>query len=343
MPRQWGKEPWRRLYVNESIDDQAQPLLARGLRDYLLRKARQDNGVLVRNVATEDIAITSVVRVSGAHEFEFETCVTYMKLWITDGYLVFKKARGGRLVLKIANFVEAQTARSQGAIRQSRLEQRKREAAEKIIANAQLALPQQDNPSVSPNVSPDVRPDVSHASDLSSQRQKELLNKKERKKQRTDISVQALLWVKDPQAAGLTLTPSNEWQPVLEVLAHCDTVWDHPPAIPRIHSDHRVQTIVERLSETYTVAELKAAIDGSKKDPWIQDNIKFQDVTTLLKDGAAIDKYTRMINYRPNGAGGRNVQPTEASGHYDHTGFEEEADRGAPAEYLSPSDPLDDG
>ena len=82
MTRDWGKEPWRRQYVNESIDDLGRPLLYRGLRDYLIRKARQDDGVLARHQPTPERAVETVVRACGAHPDEFDTCIKYMQLLI---------------------------------------------------------------------------------------------------------------------------------------------------------------------------------------------------------------------------------------------------------------------
>jgi hypothetical protein len=126
---------------------------------------------------------------------------------------------------------------------------------------------------------------------------------------------------------------------VLDVIAHCDATWD-TATVARTPTDPRVRVIVERLSEGFGLADMKAAIDGSKYDEWIKERPKLQDVTTLLRDGAAIDKYSRMRGHKPTPPpGSPNVQPGDPK-HYENTGWEDDAARGAPAEYLEPADPF---
>src|SRR5687768_7425592 len=110
-------ESWRKLYVAESVEHKLKPILSRGFRDYLIRHARADGTLLAK---TAD-PCGDLARALGAHPDEFGTVKQYIQDWIDDGYLRFSRGR-----LAIARFVEAQEARSPGALRQKRYVERKR-------------------------------------------------------------------------------------------------------------------------------------------------------------------------------------------------------------------------
>jgi hypothetical protein len=94
------REPWRKLYVRENLDHAGWPLLARGLRDYLIRMAR-DDGTLLAITADPGKDLASAVGACGP---EIDETFHAVSLMLRDGYLVHDKA--GRL--SITRFEEAQ-------------------------------------------------------------------------------------------------------------------------------------------------------------------------------------------------------------------------------------------
>lgn len=113
----YDREPWRKLYVSESVEDRMRPLLARGLRDYLLRHAKDDGTILPK---TSDPG-GDLARALGAHDGERDTVARYVQDWIDDGFLALR-----RDALVIRNFARAQKARSKGAERQKRYRSKKK-------------------------------------------------------------------------------------------------------------------------------------------------------------------------------------------------------------------------
>ena len=105
------RESWRKLYVNESIQHRLMPVLSRGLRDYIIRLASDDGTLLSK---TENPS-ADLARAMGTHPDEITLVISYLDLWLSDGYLKHSRGR-----LSIAKFEEAQSARSAGAVRQAR-------------------------------------------------------------------------------------------------------------------------------------------------------------------------------------------------------------------------------
>lgn len=113
----FDRESWRKLYVAESAEHRMLPVLARGLRDYLIRHAKEDGTLLSR---TDDPG-NDLARALGAHPEELETVSEFVQKWIEDGYLSFKRRR-----LWITNYVDAQSSQSPAARRQKRYRDRNR-------------------------------------------------------------------------------------------------------------------------------------------------------------------------------------------------------------------------
>ncbi len=104
----FDRESYRKLYVRESAEDRMMPLLARGLRDYLLRHAAEDGTLLKKSQRPhEDLGLALSV-----HRTEMGKFKEALKLLVESGYLSFE---GGRLW--ITRFEEAQEAKSPGARR----------------------------------------------------------------------------------------------------------------------------------------------------------------------------------------------------------------------------------
>jgi hypothetical protein len=48
--KDWSKERWRKVYLREALEQRLWSVMARGLRDYLIRLA-EDDGALIRDSA----------------------------------------------------------------------------------------------------------------------------------------------------------------------------------------------------------------------------------------------------------------------------------------------------
>lgn len=117
----YDREPWRKLYTAESVEHRMMPLLSRGLRDYLLRHAKDDGTILP---STTDPG-GDLARALGAHVDEREQVARYVQAWIDDGFLALRRY-GARDALVIRNFAKAQKARSKAADRQKRYRSKKK-------------------------------------------------------------------------------------------------------------------------------------------------------------------------------------------------------------------------
>lgn len=110
------REPWRKLYVSESLEHRALPLFTRGLRDYLLRFAGPD-GTILRS--TSDPA-SDLYRTLIGHPSEAKKLKDAVASLIAVGFL--EHASG---CLRIAKFERAQAERTSNAERQARYRSRK--------------------------------------------------------------------------------------------------------------------------------------------------------------------------------------------------------------------------
>lgn len=81
--KDWSKERWRKLYVREALEQRPWPVMARGLRDYLLRLADDDGG-LIRDA---DDPLGALLVALGAHDSEAELLRVALELLRRDGFL----------------------------------------------------------------------------------------------------------------------------------------------------------------------------------------------------------------------------------------------------------------
>jgi hypothetical protein len=123
----WDREPWRKLYLNEPEEQRLWPVVTRGLRDYLLRRAG-DDGVIYRR--TEDPA-ESLIRSLGAHDNERDIVRDSVRVMLADGFLV----HGTDLGLSIRNLRDAQERRTYEAKRKAAQREKKR-AGNKLPSSA---------------------------------------------------------------------------------------------------------------------------------------------------------------------------------------------------------------
>jgi len=81
--KDWSMERWRKLYLREALDQRPWSVMARGLRDYLIRLA-EDDGALIRNA---DDPIGALLLALGAHADEAELVRAAIVLLRRDGFL----------------------------------------------------------------------------------------------------------------------------------------------------------------------------------------------------------------------------------------------------------------
>jgi hypothetical protein len=81
--KDWSKERWRKLYLREALDQRLWSVMARGLRDYLIRLA-EDDGALIRDA--ED-PVEALLRALGAHADEADLVRGAIVLLRRDGFL----------------------------------------------------------------------------------------------------------------------------------------------------------------------------------------------------------------------------------------------------------------
>jgi hypothetical protein len=81
--KDWSKERWRKLYLREALEQRPWSVMARGLRDYLLRLAEDDGG-LIRDA---DDPLQALLLALGAHDGEAELVRAALELLRKDGFL----------------------------------------------------------------------------------------------------------------------------------------------------------------------------------------------------------------------------------------------------------------
>jgi len=116
----FSRETWRKLYVTESADHRLWPVAARGVRDLLLRLARDDGTLLSRT----DHPCQDMARALGSIADELGVIASFIQLMIDDGYLTHSRRR-----LFITRFEEGQErAKSTSRVRRHRKKQTSKSA-----------------------------------------------------------------------------------------------------------------------------------------------------------------------------------------------------------------------
>ena len=98
--KDWSKERWRKLYLREALDQRLWSVMARGLRDYLIRLA-EDDGALIRDA---DDPLEALLLALGAHADEADLVRGAIVLLRRDGFL-----SGGPRSMFVRNLPAAQT------------------------------------------------------------------------------------------------------------------------------------------------------------------------------------------------------------------------------------------
>lgn len=119
-------------------------------------------------------------------------------------------------------------------------------------------------------------------------------------------------WIRDPVVTGLNLGSPDTWPEILEATEYFTAVTTcRVNATPKHPA---VRMLVERFAEGYTISDVKAAIDGANRDPWMAKNQQFLNLQTILRDGGQIERFRDLAqSTRPPPATnprGRPIQPT---------------------------------
>lgn len=87
------------------------------------------------------------------------------------------------------------------------------------------------------------------------------------------------------------LKPDPDQEAILEVLEHWQAVFGKQNhSIDKRKAADRWSRVRSRLSEGWTVNELKTALEGQWSRPWIKDNPQFHDIPTVLKNSAKVEE-----------------------------------------------------
>ena len=96
-------------------------------------------------------------------------------------------------------------------------------------------------------------------------------------------------------AARMQLQPPEGDPAVLALCQAWSDVWGVGVHLRGGLRDPRLNAILSRLSEGFTVEQLTEAIKGSKNDDFIAKRKALQTLATVLKDAGAVDKYASLV------------------------------------------------
>lgn len=111
--------------------------------------------------------------------------------------------------------------------------------------------------------------------------------------QARDTKALAEAALRDPQMASLQLPLVQDWPEVREVCEAFAATWGRQDK-PRHQGDPRARAILGRLAEGIPVAQLVAAVRGSKFASYIAENQANQALVTILRDGSQVDKFSAL-------------------------------------------------
>lgn len=96
--------------------------------------------------------------------------------------------------------------------------------------------------------------------------------------------------LRDPMLTQIEFGNVETWPEVLAVCEAFAATYGRKDA-PRHQGDPRARAILGRLAEGFSVAQLEAAVRGSKFTDYIGGNKGNQALVTILRDGSQIDKF----------------------------------------------------
>lgn len=75
----------------------------------------------------------------------------------------------------------------------------------------------------------------------------------------------------------------------------------------RVATDERVQAVLARLAEGYSVEQLESAVRGAAKDPDYRGRPQWQNLATILRSGKNVDRFRALeeaLASEPKSTGG---------------------------------------
>lgn len=113
-----------------------------------------------------------------------------------------------------------------------------------------------------------------------------------------DVQAMAAEALRDPTFAPAKYGNVETWPELVAVADAFEATWGRPER-PRHQGDPRARAILGRFAEGYTVAQLQAAIRGSKFADYIVGNQANQALVTILRDAAQVDKFSALTSLPP--------------------------------------------
>lgn len=103
-----------------------------------------------------------------------------------------------------------------------------------------------------------------------------------------------------PMSSAPRSTPADDQRAVVaELFAHWQTVCQHPQAKP---TPERLRAIRARLRDGYTAAQVRQAIDGAARHPFIdQRGKRHDDLTLICRNGSKLEDFADRANRPPSG------------------------------------------
>lgn len=104
------------------------------------------------------------------------------------------------------------------------------------------------------------------------------------------------------------------WKEVRAVAEAFELIWQKTGKL-RHGTDPRCRAIVDRFSEGFTVADLIAALNGAKLDRFYAEKREVQQIQTLLRDAAQVDKFKSLLGpIAPDSVATRDKPPAAPGG-----------------------------
>jgi hypothetical protein len=114
-----------------------------------------------------------------------------------------------------------------------------------------------------------------------------------------ELQTKATVWIEDPTRASLTAPQPEKWPEMRRLFSLVTEVFGGPEEFARTSHDDRVKAVLRLWAEGRTSDELERAIRGSGLDPYYRGNPQFQNLKTILKDSAQVDKFIRLLTVAP--------------------------------------------
>lgn len=114
-----------------------------------------------------------------------------------------------------------------------------------------------------------------------------------------ELQSRAALWLKDRQMGAMKWPNPEAWPETRALVSELTAVFGGAPQGPRNSGDPRMTVLLERWAEGRTNEELTAAIRGAGQDGLVKSKPQLQNLKTILRDSAEVDRYARLLSVSP--------------------------------------------